>query len=636
MIALLQPRQPGSIYSKLRVIGIPHDVLTPFLSDISKWIENSGEEWTVRRLKDVKNDIIQVRGGNPATSKYISRKGNIFKGSLGILQKWMMQSTAAFNKGIQALQVYSLFYANHITDLQEKKFLDAVLSEPTPLDSEDIDRVLKNAYSLLPFQPYLSRLQDPKAIHLVIPSSEKKAPLPDGTSVPEDQGLVDSLRFLTCSDANLDLYRRYYHLFRPVCGPVAEWMFNPNYNSAVYESEFLELTDGKLPLVGRIGFIQEAGYKLRSIANPGRVFQRVLEPLGNFLYDKIKTLPWDATFDQSKPLQPISDHLKSGQTVTCFDLSNATDLFPLHIQLKILEHLLPNNMDHINLFKEISNGLWLYGPKKRTIQWRVGQPLGLYPSFACFALAHGIILLGLLNKPYNGEFYILGDDVVILDDSLAKLYLQFMESIGCKISLQKSIRSNVLAEFAGKLISKDSVLIQMKHRHISDDSFIDLAKQLGPNSIPIFKPLQRKVLERLAPIPDFLGGLGWNPKGLELSKRLDFILEERNPDPLLTDYTSYVVRNFLRSSLYNNFVAKRKVNQISFLHDYALDQKAISLSEQILKGLSNLLSAVGKNISYVFEDSSLKIMTNSDTLRNRHTTLRVMMKRLGIPAQATG
>jgi hypothetical protein len=378
--------------------------------------------------------------------------------------------------------------------------------------------------------------------------------------------------------------------------------------------------------------IQEAGYKLRAVANPGRVFQRVLEPLGDLLFKVLRDLPWDCTFDQSKAVVPLQHALFNNQRVFCYDLSNATDLFPLRIQRVILDYLLPDSQ-YPELFTELSRGLWMY-PGKGWIQWKTGQPLGLYPSFASFALAHGLILQGLLNRPWSGQFYILGDDVVILDERLATSYYQYMTTIGCKISAPKSLVSSSLAEFAGRLISKDEVVPLMKYRNLSDDSFVDIARSLGPRSVWLMKPKQRRVIREIAEVPEFFGGMGWNPQGLPIQDRLkNWIYDDPQPVTRLTGHTRTIIRNYLNSDMIgsvSSFLEEEGVSPSYLLVDLSLDQRVQDLVRsklgETLVPLSHLL---GKNLDEVLgSDVDLPYLT-PELEAKRPSLLTAWMRRLG-------
>jgi hypothetical protein len=286
----------------------------------------------------------------------------------------------------------------------------------------------------------------------------------------------------------------------------------------------------------------------------------------------------------------------------------------------------------VNLFCDLSKASW-YMPHYGEISWRRGQPLGLYPSFGAFALTHGCLLLGLLNKEWDNHFFILGDDVVILDDQLAQDYYQMLMHLGCPVSLQKSLHSNSLCEFGGKIISANSVISQYKWRGISDDSFVDIAKIIGPKSLALFMPRQVKIIKRLSQIPDFLGGLGWNPKGLPLEVRCSdkLIWQDELPVDHLMDYSVVRIRNLLRSQIYQRTMFTKPIgsNSLWIDKDRDLDQRSSLLIQKLLPSSLWKMDKkiLGKNIDGVSlslygEKADLPINT-LDGLTLRPTLLSV-------------
>lgn len=73
------------------------------------------------------------------------------------------------------------------------------------------------------------------------------------------------------------------------------------------------------------------------------------------------------------------------------------------------------------------------------------------------ALTHHVVVQVAANMAgvtgWFSAYAVLGDDIVIADDRVAKAYLALMtERLGCKISLHKSIVSGVgLMEFAKRI-----------------------------------------------------------------------------------------------------------------------------------------------------------------------------------------
>jgi len=183
-----------------------------------------------------------------------------------------------------------------------------------------------------------------------------------------------------------------------------------------------------------------------------------------------------------------------GSTVYSVDLSSATDYFPLSIQLTVLRAFF-GHINDINLFEDISRCDWR--SSIGTLAWKRGQPLGLYPSFGCFTLTHGILLWYLNGCQHENDFFVLGDDVVILKESLYNDYIKILEQMHCPWSREKSISSNKLCEFGGKIVTQTMVLPQFKWREISNDNFLDICRQLGHRSRSLLNRRQRNIFDKV-------------------------------------------------------------------------------------------------------------------------------------------
>lgn len=583
-------------------LAIPKRIASPFRVTFMKWYSNSGEEWTIDRIKAIKLDIIRRKAGQQPVSSWISRTrhGN-FRGVFGLLENWMLRKESNFVRGLQLLQCFTLFYSSVVTDKQKEKFLGGVLSDPPLPEQLSLAKRFVHKGWKLAGHPRIGNLDPPSPLEMMLPSPNKRAPLPD-CSVNEDQGIVDSIRYLYDTFEGIQHCNRYYEShYKFVLKNLEPALFNSFGHFMSPKGYPYPLRSHGSFLAGRIGLIQEAGYKLRAVANPGRIFQRVLQPFGESIYRFIKDLPWDCTFDQTKAFPALQEQLSQGKMVYSIDLSGATDYFPLHLQEYLLRKMF-NQID-VNLFVELSTSSW-YFPGMGEVKWKRGQPLGLFPSFGAFALTHGILLLGLLGKPYNKQFYVLGDDVVILDDQLAQDYLDMMHFLGCPVSSSKTISSNSLCEFGGKVITSSKIISQLKWREVSDDSFLDIAKLLGPRSLPLFRPRQIKVIKELAIVPDFLGGLGWNPNGLPLETRVNasWLWREKQPVDHLMGYSTSVIRNLMNSNLFGLVT----LNEFAEKSTYSL--QSTTLDQRVSHFVNTLLGSsfrrfpkqiLGKNVDMV-------------------------------------
>lgn len=607
---VISSEEKGLILRRLKCVGVPTEISDPVVHLFFKWAASSGIEWAVQRMKSIKVDFLRKKAGLPKSSSWIKcgRNGQFFGGPFGSLESWSFKHKSHFAKSVALLNLYTTFFSPSITASQAKKFTDGVTAPAVPLPPDIIEVMnvgiqlygLKKVKKLPSFKPLLS----------YNPSPSKRAPTPWG-NVREDEGIVDSLGFLDC-EAGLSHYLQFSQFYNPILRglePELDYLVR-NYTSFGIRSN-PHPQPGSF-VVGRIGLIQEAGYKLRAVANPGRVFQRVMEPFGKVLYSVLRSLPWDCTFEQSKADIAISERLRSGKKVHSVDLSGATDYFPLEIQENVLRRIFFDFPQYVDLFIEISRSEWSV-PKDfpselisqhHTLKWTRGQPLGLFPSFASFAISHGILLQGLLGKEYNDEFFILGDDVVILDDDLYVKYRSALVKMKCPVSESKSISSSILAEFRSILFTEDQKIFQYKWRRLSDDSFVDIIRS-SPHLYPLLLSRQRKVVDLICGLPTELGGLGWNPKGLPLSIRLDpfmdLIISPYEPKERLMGYNRQITRLLYMSKFSKMSSSYRDtINHRKSLGD--LDQRSVDyVKTYIGETFVPLYNILGGNLDMILD-----------------------------------
>jgi hypothetical protein len=277
-------------------------------------------------------------------------------------------------------------------------------------------------------------------------------------------------------------------------------------------------------------------------------------------------------------------------------------------------------------------------PGVGNISWKRGQPLGLYPSFGSFALTHGLLILGLLDQEYDHQFFVLGDDVVILDTQLADKYMQLLSILGCPYSDSKTIRSDKLCEFAGKIVTSSQVIPQLKWRNCSDDSFLDIIRLLGPKAVELLRGRQKRVIATIQAVPEFLGGLGWNSKGLPLEERLlsSWVFDETyKPQPRVTDLTGEMISKLMKSSLVQSSVEtliRHKSDVVYPLPDSDLDQRSLSLTSSHMPALVPWYMLMGKNLDVVFHslNRDLDLPIKAEVGANRPTQLIIWERRLNL------
>jgi hypothetical protein len=206
--------------------------------------------------------------------------------------------------------------------------------------------------------------------------------------------------------------------------------------------------------VGKIFASSEPGVKLRIFASPRLLYQASLTPLFEKIWEYLAAVPTDCTHRQEAGAQWALEQLSKGKTVYSVDLSNATDAFPYAFQRSVLKDLGASH-SLIEILDFVAQGKWCLPHdwnKGTYVSWTVGQPLGLLPSFGAFALTHNALLYGIcgkLKRKPEDTFRILGDDIVIVDADVNRLYRQCLKAIGVKISESKTFESDHYAEFAG-------------------------------------------------------------------------------------------------------------------------------------------------------------------------------------------
>jgi hypothetical protein len=237
-----------------------------------------------------------------------------------------------------------------------------------------------------------------------------------------------------------------------------------------------------------------------------------------------------------------------------------------------------------------------------------------------------------LGKRYNHEFFVLGDDVVILDRNLFESYLSFLKAVACPYATDKTLISCELAEFAGKVITPEKVYPQLKWRTVSDDNFLDLARLIGPRIRLLLSKKQNEILDVFAHVPDFIHpyGLNWSFPGSNLEvmikNGLELCFKERVLDSL-TGLSSHVHNQLYAdygasTNDLTNFVSETEVREEVSTFDEKV--KSVFLKsgfarkhyEYFLEGLKDIPAALC-NESYHCELPPAEILPSRVTLKQR-------------------
>lgn len=230
--------------------------------------------------------------------------------------------------------------------------------------------------------------------------------------------------------------------------------------------------------LGKLGLKEEAAGKVRVFAMVDAWSQWLLRPLHDALFKLLSGVPQDGTFDQLRPVKALIREIDERKLnkVFSYDLSAATDRLPLALQVRVLSIFL--GIDYASAWGDFltQRGYKLQSKEynvKGTFYYAVGQPMGALSSWAMLALTHHFIVqwaAWLVARRENGKpgwftlYAVLGDDIVIADEAVAKEYLRLMDLLGVEINQSKSLVSNRgTMEFAKRFfIPEDASLVPFK------------------------------------------------------------------------------------------------------------------------------------------------------------------------------
>lgn len=522
-------------FSRLLAIGLTTNEAHQILQEVQKWKSCGGEEWTVERLKSLKLNLLRRLSELPplTTASWIryDSKG-IPKGPFSRVFRLAERN---FGKGWNAIMIYTGFAYDHpelrVTAKQWKKAISAI--NRAPVDTQALIEGLALVHKSPFYVPISVRTETGEPLVLQATSETRRAPTYYRT-VPEREGAVESLTSLVrqsvWSSQNWDI-------LSGACAGLEDLVLPDIELNLEFERKAGGPLPEELPEMGIIALIPEPGYKLRFAANPMRVYQSALKPLGDALFAALKRVPNDFTFDQESGVVFIQSLLTKGYPSASMDLSNATDNAPLDLQLELLS-LLGVSTRWLQFFKSCCRGTWHYNKTKHDrlawadLRWSVGSPLGLYPTFASFALWHHSLVQGCFADSDAARlddgrypYAILGDDVWIGNLHVAELYRSRMVALGVPISEDKTLLSHSVGEFASRIITSNSVVQGIKWKgRVTNESFVDFARNIGPGALMLMKPRQRRVISFIADLPEPYG-LGWNPLGIPLNERLTPLIE---------------------------------------------------------------------------------------------------------------
>jgi hypothetical protein len=271
--------------------------------------------------------------------------------------------------------------------------------------------------------------------------------------------------FINTFEDSINLINKFYELSGLSYLSAKGFIRQSNFLRLKPSVELLKDSLDNSPGISQFAIKEEAAGKIRLFALLDSVTQTFLAPLHQVLFDILKSIPNDGTFDQEASIKRSQSKALSANCAYSFDLTAATDRLPAKLTSLVIETIVSKEIGNVWLNIMTDRGFWFndkvankLGISSGPYTYAVGQPMGGLSSWAGLAITHHwVVQLASFNVyqtlSWNLNYEILGDDLVIFDAKLADEYLKIMQDLGCEINLNKSIisKSRPVFEFAKRL-----------------------------------------------------------------------------------------------------------------------------------------------------------------------------------------
>jgi hypothetical protein len=212
---------------------------------------------------------------------------------------------------------------------------------------------------------------------------------------------------------------------------------------------------GESRLFRKLSLISDKEGKTREVAIADYWTQTCLRPLHDYQYSILRNMKADCTHDQTKLFKKLK--ADRGHAYHSIDLTTATDRFPIDIQKEII--LLLAGSEYAESWKRVMIG-YPFHSKLGDIYYRTGNPMGFYSSFSSFALAHHFFVWLACRRAgkspkYRVPYMLLGDDIVIGNDDVAREYKNLLVEWDIPFNPSKTYTSIHGFEFAKQIRYKD-------------------------------------------------------------------------------------------------------------------------------------------------------------------------------------
>lgn len=410
-----------------------YGLITQFFKVIDRWIVRSGPVWTIKRMKAQRNIITRYICGDPI----MLNKDNIgvdrdgFPLSIIFLKEFIDSGNLQKRRFVMTLQTLSRSI-NVRGEVKLNSITDPFTGEVKTIDYEFIEQFVKDNN--------IDQTHDgfsQKNMFFTFKGGIYGKQLWTAVQSFKDwTGTMHACALLLGSTSFMK-WIEYYKAQAP----------SINEKTRTVSDKMDKRLGGHRPL-RRLHIVSDPEQKERVICIFDYMSQVLFEPLSLKLFETLRRLPQDRTFTQD----PIIKNKKDPESkYYSFDLSAATDRFPVILQRDLLKAAVFGNIAYADAWRIMMTRQQTVDHKGNPIAYAVGQPMGARSSWSMFTLSHHLVVQYAAKKagcyPTN-QYILLGDDIVIYDDNVAREYQLIIEKLGVEISKTKSHISKDTYEFA--------------------------------------------------------------------------------------------------------------------------------------------------------------------------------------------
>lgn len=406
------------------IYGItPDREVLAYLKLYRKELSSRGERETVRYLKDLYTQAVEIstaRQVNPIPFRKSNKEG-IAKDLRPFLHLLRGPTENHRRLGLTILRLCYLAYGDPKPNLQ-------AIVEPARCDwsEQQYERFTDFAHHWVkPIDPHGEIKVVPRAKSGPNGPSSLVSSHLDAVALTQDQPLLHHLNSLA------EIIHPGYGLKEWV-EAVAQWAREN------FPLESLNVC------TSRLAALAEGGYKTRVIAIGDLFSQAVLLPIHKLLMKRLASISVDGTHNQDRSISLVKKWTTQGSLYS-FDLTNATDRFPVRLQRIVMTQLFGEEFSlHWNYVMTQRDFSLESKDKTKKVRYSRGQGMGLYTSWPAFAFTHHVFvkycayLEGITSFQ---DYTIIGDDVVIADKRVASRYLMELKALDVPISMAKSFIS---------------------------------------------------------------------------------------------------------------------------------------------------------------------------------------------------